>query len=93
MLRSKFYTAEQVDAIIKDYRNAGLSEPEVALLDYAIKLTDSAYKVTARDIDRLRGMGITDEEIVDVAAAAAQRNFFSKLLDALGGEPEESLRA
>lgn len=92
MLRSKFYSAEQVEAIVKDYRTAGLSKEEVALIDFAIKLTDHAYKITPRDIDRLHGLGVSDEEIVDVAATAAQRNFFSKLVDALGGEPEESFR-
>ncbi|MGH2398862.1 MAG: carboxymuconolactone decarboxylase family protein [bacterium] len=92
MLRSKFYSAEQVEAIVKDYRTAGLSEQEVALIDFAIKLTDHSYKISPRDFDRLRGMGLTDEDIVDVAATAAQRNFFSKLVDALGGEPEEAFR-
>lgn len=92
MLRSKFYTAEQVEAIVKDYRTAGLADQEVALIDFAIKLTDHAYTITPRDIDTLRGFGCSDEEIVDVAATAAQRNFFSKLLDALGGEPENTLR-
>jgi uncharacterized peroxidase-related enzyme len=92
VLRSKFYSAEQVEAIVKDYRTAGLSKEEVALIDFAIKLTDHAYKITPRDIDRLHGLGVSDEEIVDVAATAAQRNFFSKLVDALGGEPEESFR-
>ena len=92
MLRSKFFSAEQVEAIVKDYRTAGLSEHEVALIDFAIKMTDHAHKIAPRDIDRLRGLGFSDEEIVDVAATAAQRNFFSKLVDALGGEPEAALR-
>lgn len=92
MLRSKFYSAEQVEAIVKDYRTAGLSEQEVALIEFALKLTDHAYKITQRDVDRLRALGLSDEEIVDVAATAAQRNFFSKLVDALGGEPEEIYR-
>lgn len=92
MLRSKFYPAEQVEAIVKDYRSAGLTEQEVALIDFAIKMTDNASKISQRDIDRLRGLGLSDEDIVDVAATAAQRNFFSKLVDALGAEPEEAFR-
>jgi len=94
VLRSKFFTPEQVEAIVRDYRHrsAGLTEQEIAVLDYALKLTDSAYKITGRDLDRLRDVGLADEEIVEVAAAAAQRNFASRLYDALGAEPDEAYR-
>jgi hypothetical protein len=39
-------------------------------------------------VQALRDQGFTDTEIFDVAAAAAARCFFSKLLDALGAEPD-----
>ena len=77
---------------MKDHRTAGLTDQEVAVLDFALKLTDDAHKITGRDVDRLRAVGLSDEEIVDVAAAAAQRNFASRLYDALGAEPDEAYR-
>jgi uncharacterized peroxidase-related enzyme len=92
VLRSKFFTPEQVAAIVTDYRRAGLAEADVAILDYSVKLTDHAYKMTSRDTDRLRAVGLSDEEIVEVAAAAAQRNFASRLYDALGAEPDAAYR-
>lgn len=92
MLRSKVFTPAQIEAIVSDYRTAGLTDQEVAILDYAVKLTDHAHKVTSRDTDRLRAVGLSDEEIVEVAAAAAQRNFASRLYDALGAEPDEAYR-
>lgn len=92
MLRSKFFTPEQIEAIVRDYRAAGLTDQEVAVLDFAVKMTEHAYKITARDVDGLRAVGLSDEEIVDVAAAAAQRNFASRLYDALGAEPDEVYR-
>ncbi len=92
MLRSKFFTPQQVEAIVHDYRTAGLTEQEIAVIEFALKLTDHAYKITSRDADRLRAAGLSDEEIVDVAAAAAQRNFASRLYDALGAEPDEAYR-
>jgi alkylhydroperoxidase family enzyme len=61
------------------------------MLEFAVKLTDHAYKITPRDVDGLRAHGFTDEEIVDIAAAAAMRNFISKLVDALGAEPDASV--
>lgn len=88
MLRSKFFSAAQVEAIVKDYRNAGLQPSETAMIAYAKKLTQHAYKVTQNDIDELRAHGFSDAEILDIAAAAAARNFISRLFDALGAEPD-----
>jgi uncharacterized peroxidase-related enzyme len=93
VLRSKFFSDEQVAAIVRDHRTAGLAPREVAMLDFALKLTDHAYTITARDVEALRAQGFTDEEIVDVAAAAALRNFVSKLVDALGAEPDPHVHA
>lgn len=92
MLRSKLFSPEQVQAIVVDPHAAGLTGQEVAILDFAVKMTDHAYKMTPRDVERLRAEGLSDEEIVDVAAAAAQRNFASRLYDALGAEPDDAYR-
>jgi uncharacterized peroxidase-related enzyme len=92
VLRSKFFTPEEIEAIVRDHQTAGLTDQEVAVLDFAVKMTDHAYKVTSRDIERLRAAGLSDEEIVDIAAATAQRNFASRLYDALGAEPDEAYR-
>jgi hypothetical protein len=48
--------------------------------------------VTEDDIERLRSVGLSDTEIFDVAAAAAARCFFSKLLDATGTRPDSVFR-
>ena len=54
------------------------------MMAFAEKIALGADLITAADIDRLRAHGYGDEDIFDVAAAAAARCFFSKLLDALG---------
>ncbi len=92
MLRSKFFTAEQLEAIVRDFRNAGLEPAEVAMMAFAEKLTLHAYKVTPEDVDALRAHGFSDAEVLDIVLAAAARSFFSKALDALGAEPDEALR-
>jgi hypothetical protein len=52
-----------------------------------------ATSVTEEDIDRLRSHGLSDSDIIDVAAAASARGFFSKLLDALGVQADASYAA
>lgn len=74
--------------VVKDFRAAGLPEAEVAIMAFAHMITRHAYKVTPRDIEDLRSHKLSDEEILDIAAAAAARNFFSRLLDAIGAEPD-----
>ena len=90
MLRSRFFSAEQVEAIVQDYRHAGLEPAEVAMLAYAEKIILHAYKVTLEDINGLRAHGFSDTDILDIALTAAVRSFYSKTLDAIGAEPDET---
>lgn len=55
---------------------------------FAEKVTEDAAGVTANDIEALRSRGFDDADIFDIASAAAARCFFSKLLDALGTQPD-----
>ena len=87
MLRSDYFDAEQIEAIVKDYRNAGLESAEVALIAFAEKITLHAYKVTQQDIDGLRAHGFSDTDVLDIILATAARNFYSKVMDAVGLEP------
>ena len=89
VLTSRFLEPEALRAIVADHRNAGLDEVDVAVMDLAEKVADDATSVTQADIDRLRELGLTDPEILDVVLAAAARCFFSKVLDAVGAEPDE----
>lgn len=74
---------------MKDYRNAGLEPAEVVMMAFAEKVTRNAYKVTPEDIDELRTYGFSDADILDIVLAASARNFFSRVLDAVGAEPDE----
>src|SRR4030042_2696241 len=89
LLRKNFFSADELAAIVKDFRNAGLSPEEVAIISFAQKVSLDAHQISAADIDELRGYGLSDEEILDVVLACTARNFFSKPLDALGAVPDE----
>ena len=89
MLRKNIFDADQLAAIVKDYHHAGLSEQEVAIMEFAEKISLHAHTIQQKDVDRLRELGLADEEILDVTLAASMRNFFSRVTDALGVEPDE----
>ena len=57
-------------------------------MEVADKVATDATAVTQADIERLRGLGLSDADILDVVLAAAARCFFSKVLDAVGCDPD-----
>ena len=80
----------EVRSLVTD--GSALDEQEQTILEYAAKVARSAASVTEKDIEGLRLVGLNDTEIFDVAAVAAARCFFSKLLDATGTRPDAVFR-
>ena len=83
---------EPVREIALDHRAAGLDEVDVAVMDLAERVVDDATSIGDEDLQRLRDLGLSEVEIMDVVLAAAARCFFSKTLDALGVQPDASYR-
>ena len=90
VLVQEFYDPDQVRAIVEGH--GPLDEVDRAVMELAAKVARDATTVTAGDIARLRALGLSDPEILDVVAAASARCFFSKTLDALGAEPDAAYR-
>ncbi|HWM33247.1 MAG TPA: carboxymuconolactone decarboxylase family protein [Pseudolysinimonas sp.] len=75
---------EQLERIGRDFHDAGLTEAEVAMMDYAVKISTDAAAMTDDDVAVLRGHGFDDRQILDITLAAAARNYYSRALSALG---------
>ena len=73
---------EDILAIVDD-REGALDAIDLAVMDLAERVVVDATSITQADLQRLRDLGLTDGEIMDVVLAAAARCFFSKTLDAL----------
>ncbi len=71
-----------------------LTDAEKAMIDFALAIARNARQVTYGQVEALtRIHGFSDAEVFDIAAIAAGRCFFTKLLDALGTEPDVSFMA
>jgi uncharacterized peroxidase-related enzyme len=81
-----------VREIALDRRAAGLEEVDLAVMDLAERVAEDATSIEEEHLQRLRDLGLSDTEIMDVVLAAAVRCFFSKTLDALGVLPDASYR-
>jgi uncharacterized peroxidase-related enzyme len=75
------------DAIAANYRAADLTPRQRAMLDLAIKITESSATVDDEDIAGLRGHGFTDEDIMDIVQTAALFNYSNRVASALNLRP------
>ncbi|WP_374010124.1 carboxymuconolactone decarboxylase family protein [Leifsonia sp. LS-T14] len=80
----QYFDEADLERIARDYHHAPLSDAEVAMMEYAERLSTDSAAMTEDDAARLRAHGFTDREIVDITLAAAARNFFSRAIQALG---------
>ena len=64
--------AEPVREIALDHRTAGLDEVDVAVMDLAERVVSDATSIEDADLQRLRTLGLRDDEIMDVVLAAAR---------------------
>lgn len=90
VLADKFFAPDEVAALV----SAPPADPvDRAVMAFARQVALAADSVTQSDIDELRALGLSDEDILDVALAAAARCFFSKTLDATGTTPDAAYYA
>ncbi len=88
-LRRASLDEELAAALRRDYTQANLSEPDRAMLDFAVRLTTAAYKMTPDDLARLRAVGFDDVAILQITLIAAWFNYINRVADALGvGRPD-----
>jgi len=73
-----------VDALQKDYTTAPITEPERVMLDYVVKLTKDATKVSQEDHKRLRAAGFDDKGILQITLIASWFNYINRVADSLG---------
>lgn len=76
-----------------DYTRAELPGRTRALLDFCVRATKEATKIRRRDLDALRALGWSDEAIHDAVQVTGFFNYYVRLADALGVEPEDFMRA
>ncbi|MEJ0036020.1 MAG: peroxidase [Gammaproteobacteria bacterium] len=76
----EFFSEADVLAIARGESPAALSPAEAAMVSFARKVARDASSVEASDVEDLKRHGFTDGEVFDIAAAAAARAFWTKLV-------------
>jgi uncharacterized peroxidase-related enzyme len=90
---TRFIPEDEVRRLALGEAGDGITPAENAMMDFARKVASDASQITSCDVEGLHAHGFSDEEVFDIAATAAGRAFFTKLLDALGVEADGSVLA
>jgi uncharacterized peroxidase-related enzyme len=71
-----------------DHLAAGLDAADVAMLDFAVKLTLEPARMTRADLEALREAGFDDEAVHEIVQITGLFNYYNRLADGLGIDPE-----
>jgi uncharacterized peroxidase-related enzyme len=76
------------EEVALDHEHADLNEQDRALLDYAKKLTLKPMKVGPEDVERLRTMGFSEDQILETVLMVGLAKFANYVAFGLGTVPD-----
>ena len=82
---------ELASQLLTDYTGATLDDQTRAILDYALLLTVDPSATRESDVEALRAVGLTDEQVLSTVVATSEFAFFTRVADGLGVEVPESM--
>ena len=74
-----------------DYRKAGLAAADLALCEFALKLTGTPEAMRPEDLEGLRKQGFEDPAISDAVQVIAYFNYINRVADATGVDLEPGM--
>jgi len=89
----EFFPADDVKALARGEAPPSLAAADGALMRFACAVAHDASAITADDVAELKGHGFSDAEVFDIAAVAAGRAFFAKVVESLGVATDAPLRS
>jgi uncharacterized peroxidase-related enzyme len=90
---TEFFSMEDVQAMARGEAPKALSAAEAAMMAFGRQVACDASAVTSGEVERLKQHGFSDAEIFDIAATAAARAFFTKVIESLGVEADAPFHA
>jgi uncharacterized peroxidase-related enzyme len=83
-LRRVTLSQELIDALKRDYTIAPVTAQERVMIDYVVKLTKDATRISRTDHEQLRSVGFDDKAILQITLIASWFNYINRVADALG---------
>ena len=89
LLRQHSGDPELASHMMHDFSQADLDPQTKGMLEYAAKLTKNPTSMQKSDVEVLRNLGLSDEQILSVVLITCNFNFMTRLADALGVQVDE----
>lgn len=70
---------------------AALTTSELALMEYVRLITEAAYRSTVKDVQKLRDVGWSENQIAEAVYITAMFAFFNRVADAFGVPSQDYL--
>jgi uncharacterized peroxidase-related enzyme len=86
-LRQRSKNPELAETIAQNFRAADLPPRQKAMLEFAVRLTESPAKIDDADREALRKAGFSDRDIWDIAAVSAFYNMSNRMAAATDMRP------
>lgn len=81
------------EQLVMNFRSAKLTEPQRAMLEFAVQMTQAPETVEEADRQALRDAGFSDRAIWDIAAVAAFFNMTNRMASAVDMRPNAEYRS
>jgi uncharacterized peroxidase-related enzyme len=88
IIRMLGISGDHPEEVAIDHEHADLNEPDRALLDYAKKLTLKPMKVGPEDVERLRTMGFSEDQILEAVLMVGLAKWANWVAFGLGTVPD-----
>ncbi|MBB4364657.1 4-carboxymuconolactone decarboxylase [Bradyrhizobium sp. CIR18] len=75
------------DQVAVNYRKADITDRQKAMLDFAVRVSTEAYKVSESDFATLKSHGFTEDDIWDIAAISAFFGLSNRLANVTSMRP------
>ena len=93
ILRIRAKDALIADQVAVNYRKADITPRQVAMLDFAMKVSRDSKSIGDEDFDTLRGHGFGDEDIWDIAGITAFFGLSNRMANFTAMRPNEEFYA
>lgn len=77
------------DQVAINYRKADIDDRQRAILDFAVKMVHKSHAVDEEDFETLRGHGLDDEDIWDIASITALFALSNRMANFLAMRPND----
>ena len=91
ILADRWYESEEVIALVSDHHTADIDDVDTAILDFATNVANDPTAISEADVERLRDLGLSERDILDVVLAVAARCFFATVIESMGAQPDREL--